>query len=640
MDTETQETEAVAPTYTLTEKEQEQRTHAYKKLSEMRELKTRAMPHFSGPNGRRSFLQYIDEGERILNGYTPSREEQGKEAWQSNFMDNVSRAKLRAVAASVGLRVPDISVKASNAKGLLSAKRAEVMKRTTQASFLQGNPKLNAFLETWSMLAAGGVIEYEGYLSGGCKREVVDSFNLETGEVKTRTEYVKVDGRPISIIIRPEDFYWEDWYKRDIQDQSGLAWVQRYNTAELETEFSRYANYKHIKSKREVAGNADLQTTTFYNAWKEHVSDDDYAVFRRYSKADNRYEIWINGIPMLIAPLLWSEKGLPVYPFTKTISEPFANPDFFWGMHFPHLFEGYSETKTTSVNNIIDKLYRSFKKPMLVGLGNKDLLDVEDEMVDDDDKFYVPDVDQVKPFPFEGVQQSDLAMLQMIDRYIDLQSIDPAQQGIADDNTTARATVLADERAQELKGILFMFLEDLWLQKYRARSRTVLTHWLKDIATRTSFKDQIITVDDVLFSDGKRGTLAIHIAPTAEKLLTIQEIDAREAAMEEQGIPYQLISVTKDYLDEWDYETQIIAESLYNQTRLKKRAKFEDKMATMVSIFPEYVASNKEKLFNEFIEIDGESPADYNPPAAPPAPEEGGGGLGLLSAEEPNPTPV
>lgn len=619
----------MSETLLLTPEQQDKQQRAYQKLRDMRDLKQQAMPHFAGPNGSRSWLQYIDEGERIINGYTPSRSEQGKEDWQSNVMDNVTRAKMRAIAASVGLKVPETKYRAKNSKGLHSKVRAEIMRRTVESSFLLGNPILHSFMEVWQMLGHGVLFEYEGYLSGGAKRQVVDSFDTTTGEITFKEEYVKVDGRPISIIINPQDFYWADFYRRDIQEQPCLGWVQRYTKSELEVEFSNYPNYKYVKTKKECRNNTLEENTTYYSAWQEFVADDDYEVFRFYSKEDHTYQIWVNGIPMLLAPLLWHDKGLESYPFAKTISEPFANAEFFVGMSFPHILEGYQETKTTMVNTIVDKLYRSLEKPFLVGLANKDLLDVESELVNQDNKIYVPDVNQVKPFPFEGVTSADLAMLQNMEESINRLSIDPAQQGMTEQGVTARATILADERARELKGVLFMFLEDLWLQKNRLRVRTVLTHYLKDKAKRASFKDQTITINDVTFSDGSRGILDIHIAPTTSKLLSVKEIEAREQAALEQGIEYKLISITKDYLDEWEYDFEVIPESLYNQSRLKKETDFQDKLQGMATVFPEYLASNKPKLFGEFVELYGETESDYNPPQeAPTAPENM---LGLLA---------
>ena len=73
------EKDKIPPTYLPTPEVPEIRADRYKKLNDMMDLKRQSMPHFSSPSGERSFLQYIDDSERILNGWTPSKESQGKD---------------------------------------------------------------------------------------------------------------------------------------------------------------------------------------------------------------------------------------------------------------------------------------------------------------------------------------------------------------------------------------------------------------------------------------------------------------------------------------------------------------------------------------------------------------------------------
>lgn len=598
--------------YNPTKEEAELTARRYKQLDEMQAMKDNPMPHFSGDDGMRSFLTQIDYGERLLNGYTPSRAEQGKQEWQSNFMDKTTRMKLRAIAAGVGLKVPEMEYVAANNNGVLSHARAEMMKNTVRASFLDGNPTLNAFLEVWMMLSHGVVFEHEGYQSGGAFREVVESFDLRTGAVTTKREYVAIDGKPFSIILNPQEFFWADWYRMDVQDQPYVAWTQRYSKSELETEFCKYPNYKYVLDKKGALGTL-MRETTYFKSWSDKLTEqDDYDVFRFYSKEEDAYEVRINGVLMLKTPLLWGNKE-KWYPFSKTISEPFANPNFMVGMSLPQILEGYQDSKTNINSMVIDKLYRSLVPPFLVGLANKDLLEVEAELVNQDDRIYVPDVNQVKPFPYESVSQSDLAMLSLMDRSIDRLSVDPSQQGMQTPDVTARGSIIADERARELKGIIFMFLEDLWLQKNRLRTQTNLTHWIKDKGARTGFKESTITVPNVTFSDGSRGTLDIHIAKTKNKLLSVAEIEAREAAAEEQGIIYKLVSFTQDYLDDWVYDFKVIPQSLYNQSRIRKEADVMEKIQREVTLFPEQFVAHKEKRYGEVMDIYDEVP-DYQEP--------------------------
>jgi hypothetical protein len=606
--------------YILTPEENKARLETYSRLQEMIDLKNEKMPHFAGPNGWRSFNEYIDTSERILNGYTPSKSEQGKEDWQSNMMDNITRAKMRAVAASVGLKMPEMKYTAVNKNGVRSRRRAEVLYQTVRHSYLRDNPTMQSFLEVWSMLAHGVVFEYEGYQTGGSKQKYVKSFNSKTGDIEIDEKYVEADQRPISVIVSPKDLYWSTFHVRDIQDQPILIWLQRYSRSELEREFSSYKNYPFIKDKATVSSLSEQTQDTYgFKYWNKRVQTKEFEVLRKYSKEDNAYEIWINGTPMLRVPLLWSHQGKPWYPWTKTIGEPFANAmNFFVGISFPALLEPYQESRTTIVNTMTDILYRSLVPPMLVGLGNKELLEVESELVDSDDRIYVPDVNQVTPMPVRGVQQGDIAMLGIMDQAIERLSIDASQQGIATPDVTARATIIADERARQLKGVLFLFLEDLWLQKTRLRNITILTHYLKDKARRTAFKDQTISIDDVKFSDNTYGVLDIHVASSASKQLSLEEITAREEAAKTEGINYKLISVTKDYLDGWEYDTLIIPESLFNNDRLRQQSLLEEKHQWLTTYYPEYFVENKDRYLEEVLGMYGESISDINKPKPVP----------------------
>ena len=603
----------MTPIYKITPEAQERQHKAYSNLRKMIELKQRDMPHFSGPEGERSFLDYINDSEGILNGYTKSRAASGKDDWQSNIQDNITRAKVRAIAASVGLKVPDMHFTATNSAGLMSKPRADLMHQIVKGSFMQGNATMQAFLEVWQLLAHGTVFLYEGYLTGGAKRKIVESYDTETGEVKTKEEYVRFDGKPVSILLNPQEFFWWDFYQSDIQKQPRIAWIQRYSKGELELEFSKFPNYKYIRDRAETEKFAPEQETRFYRGWSDRVDmDRDYEVLRLYSIEDDTYEIWINGVEMLSAPMLWGDKE-KYYPFAKAINEPFANTNFFVGVSLPGLLEPYQTAKTDILNTMVDKLYRSLVPPMLVGLQNRDLLDIEDEMVNEDNRYYVPDVNAVKPFPYQGIQQADLAVLALMDRSIELLSVDRAQMGVntQGEQPTARAAIIADERARQLKGALFMALEDLWLQKNRLRVPNILTNYIKDKAARKDFKDKTITVPDVIFPDGSKGTLDIHVADKRSELLSLTDIEAREQAAAEQGIVYKLVSMTKDYLDEWVYGASVVPESLHNQDKLKQETNTMEKIQRIITLFPETFIANKDKFLEDVLALYGERPDDY-----------------------------
>lgn len=616
-----EETQSAPVAYTPTDEDKKAGVISYGYLTKMIDLKNDPQPHFSGPEGERSWNDMVDDSEAILNGYTTSRASQGKEEWQSNMMDNVSRVKMKAIAAGVGLAVPGISFTARNNAGTLSAKRAEIFKNITKQTFNDGNPTLSAFKEVWHMLAHGVVFEYEGYKTGGAMRDRIKSFDSLTGKVETKREYVKMAGKPFTVILNPQEFYWWSFFVNDVQDQQRVAWVQNYSKGELELEFSKYARYTAVKDKKGAKETSQLQESTFYKEWSERVEEeDDYEVFRLYDKERDLYEIWINGILMLQTPILWGDEE-KMYPFSVQVAEYYANTNFFVGMPFGQIMEAYQEHKNSVINTIIDKLFRSTKKPMLIGLNNKDLFDVQDQFVDEDNRYYVPDIEQVKPFPYEGPNQGEFMMLNVLDKGLEMMSVDKAQQGQSQGgDRTAREVVIADQRAQEIKGSLYLALENLWLQKFRLRNQIVLSHFINDKAASIEMKDQIITIPNYTFGDGVRGVLDIHIAKTKNKLMSVEDLNARAQAMEEQGIAYKIISILKSYLNDWKYDYQILPDSFHKKEKELEQAEFDAEVQYVVTLNPQFYEANKDAYLKEKLAFRGKRIEDYKMPE-PPKPQ-------------------
>jgi len=619
--------------YNPKEKTVELRESMYKDIDAMIEVKDRPYPQFTSEEGDRNIISYMEDSDRRLNGYTLSREEQGKEDWQANTFDPVTRAKVKAVVASVALQVPEVVYEATNKNGLFSRKRAELMKQMVKYSQLDGNPQLDIFFEAWECAGRGTVVKFDGYLKTEYKRKFIKSYDLVTGEVEFDERDVVVDDRPVDIQVKMEEFFWIDMHILDVQEQPALAWIQHYNKEKLEEEFGKYPNYKYIKDKKSVKKFESDTVSYFYEKWSSRVEEDgDYEVVRYFNKAQDRYEIWINGVDMLIAPILWGRRK-KIYPFSKTIFEPFSGKDFFVGKSLPSTIEGNQDVNNVIWNSTLDKLYRSLEKPLLVGLANKDLLDIEDELVNQDNKIYVPDISQVKPIPFEGVSQGDLAMLQAVATKIDMSSTDGNQQGVQGKGVTAREAIIADENARKIKGIFFMFLEDLWIQKTKIRISNIIMNLMQPTLELSVGKDgaevmkealNILNVPDSEFSDGTTGTLGIQIAGSEKTMLDQTEIEAREDAMNSEGVNYKLISVTSNYIDDWDIDFKIVSQSIYNQDRVRKDAEVTEKIERIATMFPERYVANKDKLFDELVDLYGEDSEDYQPAVqAPPEGEEG-----------------
>ena len=621
--------------YNPTKEEREARNHVYKSLTTMLDVHEQTYPQFNDDGGDQTLQQYVDDSFRRLNGYTLTREEQGKEDWQANVFDPVTRTKQKALVASVALNEPEFEYQATNKNGVLSTKRAEFSRQLVRHS-RRGrgkNLKLETFFEAWECAGAGTVITYDGYRVEKNKQKVITSFNPVNGDIETKEEEVTNDYGPISTIVPLSEFYIWDIYIFDVQDQPRVAWVQKYNGADLKRDFGKYKNFDLVKDKKSVNRFRTRQEQYFFESWQNRVHDeDDYEVIRFYDKEHDKYEIWANGIPLLRAPILNGKKEKR-YPFSKSILEPFAQKNFFYGKSWPSIMQAYQDELNISWNHILDSFYRSLEPPMLVGMANKDLLDLQDEFMSDDGRYYVPDVNQVKPWPFKGPDQGQMSILQLIASNIDAMSLGTNQSAQQGEGVTARETLIVEEHADEIKGIFFMFLEDLWRQKEELRIDNVYMHYMqpkyeeiigKDGTKRLKEALNIFNIPDTPLSDGSVGTLAIQIAGSEDNLLSLNEIEGREEAMEEEtGRPFKLIGVTSDYLDDWDIDFTIIPASIHARTQQRKEQELQRKHGYMGQFFPEYFVSNKEKMFEEFLNVYEENIDEYNAPAQPQQPQQG-----------------
>lgn len=631
------------------------RNEMYGQIDTMFQVHNRIYHQFNGPDGDRTLVQYIDDSNRRLNGNTPTREEQGKEDWQTNLFTPVTRTKLKALVAGVALQIPDIVFMAWNQEGLFSPRHSEFMKQMVRYSRLTkgGNPRLDIFFEAWELFGNGTVIKYDGYLKQKHKRKFVTGFDQTTGEVHWKEKEVLIEDRAVDVNVPLSEFLIWDAEIPDVQDQPRVAWIQHYNRSALELEFSNYKNYQFVKDRNSAAKFRTTTQTYYYDNWAKRVElDDDFEVIRIYDQEKDLYEIWINGVDILFsAPLLWGKRK-KFYPFSKTINEPFSGKAFFYGMSLPHALEGNQDMNNVVWNTTLDKALRSLTPPFLVGLANKDLLDLEDEYINQDNKIYVPDINQVKPMPYQGLNGGDIQLIQIMSRALDLQSSDSVQSGVTGRGVTAREIEAADQAAAKLKGIPFMFLEDLWIQKTRLRVMNIMTNYMlprmeaiigKDGVQSFQEQTTIHNVHDVTHSDGTQGILGIQIVKDPKNAPSVLDIEAREEAMMKQGINYKMIAVPSTFLDDWEIDFEVVSDSVYSQDKVKKEALVTEKQDRIATYYPDYFIQNKKKLFGEVVSLYGENPKDYQdpPPPAPPAPTQGNTPLdiGAALAAGGHPTP-
>jgi hypothetical protein len=199
---------------------------------------------------------------------------------------------------------------------------------------------------------------------------------------------------------------------------------------------------------------------------------------------------------------------------------------------------------------------------------------------------------------------------------LDLSSVDSNQQGVANRGVTAREVVIANENAKKLKGIMYLFLTSLWLQKMKLRLMNILIYYTqpkvaKVAGDKKAAEFQSFSVNSEL-SDGGKGTLNIQMVENASQLPTPAELDIEETAKTMQsGERNEVIAITSDYLDDWQYDIKIVSDSIYQQESGLTQTKMEEKLRVLGTYFPQILMMNTEKLANDTIIAFEDEPDEY-----------------------------
>lgn len=615
------EKELKGKTYNPSDDDKQTIKRIYEDFAYMRKLRNQKWKYFND----RTLKDYIDDSQLRLSGFVPTRTSQGKETWQANVFHPVTRNKFKAVLASVALDIPQIKIVAQNESQERDQSRAEVIKNLVKYSYDQDNKEEQIFFEGWEMAEKGTVITYDGYLKTKTKKKIIKSYDPTNGDIEYDEQEVETDNQCVNFIIPLMNFYVKDWTIMDVQKQPSLCWVERMQVDEFDNEFEKYAKHKFVKTSNQLT-NPNETDTFFKEFWQDRTKEDEpIEVIRYYNKPKDEFFIIANGVLLHESPLILGKKK-KWYPFAKSVFEPFAS-DFFYGNSLPNTLMGEQDVINSLFNMALDKTYKSMGAFLLIGNANKDDFDLEDQNTTIDTKIYVQDIAQVKEMPLEGINESDVKMIDIVSRGLDLSSVDQNQQGIAGRGVTAREVVIANENAKKLKGIMYMFLSSLWIQKMKLRIMNILTYYTQPKVEKAigekGIEYQTFMVENAELSDGSKGTLGIQMVGNEQQLPAQNELDIQEETMKmRSGEKYELIAMVSDYLDDWVYDVKIVSDSLYQTESGLTQAKIEEKLRVLGAYFPQLLQINTEKLFKDTLISYNDDPDDYELTPPMPVPVE------------------
>lgn len=569
----------------------------------------------------RTLKQFLDDNQKRANSFVPSKADQGKEDWQANVFTPTTRNKIKAHIASIAKAPPEVAVTAYDKKNFPKVHQAELMKNLIHSSYITGeqNPEVTIFLDGWNGAINGTKYTYSGYLKVKNKVKLLKDYDITTGEATWEEKEELVEDKCVEIDVPVQSLLFKNPYCKNIQDQDSLIWVDYYTKDRFDFEFGKYKNAATVPTHQQMMTNGDEQLF-FGSYWKQRMGDkykNLYEVVRYYNKLKDVYIVVANGVLLLSVPLLWGRKRKK-YPFASTIFEPFANSNFAWGNSIVNILMAEQDVENALINSMLDKTYRSLVVPMLIGIGNKDAFDLEDEFITGDTKIYVDNVEQVKPMPVAQVNQSEIAMLKIIKGGLQEDSTDSVQGGASGSGSTAREIVIANERAEELKGLFFTMLKDLWIQKYNLRALTILMNYSQPkvsqiLGDEKDFGEMFQTfhVPNAKLANGSVGNMVIEVKKDQSQLSSPWELDKRETTMAMQGMNTEIVQITSDFLDDFEYVFQIESDSMYQKSKALQMAMLTEKIQGVAAMFPEIFASNKEEFFRDYMSGHGDDPEKY-----------------------------
>lgn len=598
--------------FTPSEKDKKITSKVYKKVNEMIDVRNNTYPEFNN----RTLVQFLNDSEKRVNSYVEDKESQSKEDWQANVALPTIRDKIKRLIAGFALTVPKQTVEARTEDGdigLDSIDRADIAQKLVTASYTENsNPVIDNYWESWETGVKGTTVIYEGYLRTNIKQKFIKSIDTKTGEVEFDEREVNVDDRCISYLIPLTEFFIPTYRISDVQKMPCVAWVKYYDKDIFDYEFGHLKNADKVESSSGMQ--PDVKTFFHQEDWSKRAGEERIEVIRYYSRLDDEYIIIANGVVIHNSPLLWDINGRKCLPFAKTILEPFASKDFFYGKSLPDILTGQYDLLNTFFNSTMDKGFKNLNPPTLIGGINQDAFDLEDELLSTDTKIYVSDVNQVKPMPIDQVSQADVAMIELLNRGMEDSS--PSMPNLMQNKTaTAREVVIAEERIREMKATYHEMLVDLWRQKFQLRLANIKTNYPQP---RKVYKDgkiesiyRTFIIENTTLSEGERGTLAIQFREKInkkERKELEEEMSVIEEAMAQKGIKYKKLVLPRGYLDSFVYKIAVIPESVHKTSIAKLQVAIQEKLGMITQFFPEMFMANQETFFEDFAQAYGDDP--------------------------------
>ena len=563
--------------------------------------------------GNRNLIDYKDDMTRRLNG----------DISHLNLdMENpvsfpIVRKILKSYISKVASNPVEMVVKSYNVNsGIYNKNIADAIKTLLEWSNATSNQKKAFTLKAFQVAAEGTVIEYEGFHDVRVKRKVFDHIDDKGKVVTVDKEHILERGCYTSI-KNLEDILISNPFEEDIQKQSWIIEreLMEYEVAKKYYE-SRYPKFKDVEPGNYWSSSSDI---SYYREDLLPTVEGNYVELLHCYTIDGMYYLLANGVVLYENVIPYRHNK---YPYSKTIHDVFSGTPFFYGRSMVEQIAGITDSYQIHYNLMIQKQQMSANQ-FIMTENDEDFLEIDSIKMGG--VYQVKDINKVKIEKFNGIDNSDIAMLGRMDADIEGLAGNPA--GGANAMTPGGGRVLLQqtlqlqEEAMKQIGYSIKYLED----GERERTELRLSNLIQYLSIpEKKMEDGIIPLvyntirqENQRLKDGNMGMKIVKIIDNRGSKQyndIVEQLDLEEASFAQAGVNTEATAISVEDLNQVQNIVTVIPKSSYEATQSLEMQKWMQYMQTRLAVMPE---SNKQELLAELDKIMDVDSDRFNPPQQP-----------------------
>lgn len=636
----TAEVKKVEP-YKATEKEEKIISAIWTQWVNCREQRESTYRFFND----RTFIDYVNDSVDRFNGYIEPRTDPAGD-WGAKVFNNITRNKTISIIANITAERVRSEFFPQDQLDEMDRRSAEIVKHLEDFSYYKNRDDEQQLYSVLEAVTKGTSIGYEGYKASKRKVKEITDYDADTGEVKWKEKEVVDWDDVYGDVIPLFEFYPGNIWVREMQKQPFVIWRTVLDWDVFEHDFGKYKNFSKVQSASEylatVTDSRDSQTgdgqTQVTSYITEGVLDQQVEVIRYFNRWTDEFHILANGILLTkpVSPFPWDHK---MYPFWKTIFEPFA-ADFFYGKSLPDKMRSNQDVLNVLYRMMIDQSYLSINPPIMT----QGVESIRDEALYPGRRMAFDDVANTKIMEIPPPQPAHFSIIKMVEEKLGQDSMqDPSAQ--VGNRASAYEVGVAKEQAQKLLSLFLRTLEWGVRDKTELRVKNILQFYrlpkINALDPENAPEYRKIVLDNVNLADGTKGRQVVQVTPSSQDNPSREDITKAELFYMMKGENIAFTFITVDLLKNLDMKIKIVPNSSVKMSEALNRALELDYQSKAAALYPDKLNRDEGWIsFNEAFDKDPQKMTSINPAMDPSQmgqnPGQGAGPTAGPSPSSPN----